>query len=163
MNCNIVEGWRIAQQTAPKYHGRPDLGISLYASEKTGGKKKGYVLFLIQTTSDIISLHLLAISEANGLFVLPWEFSKPKDNSFKANDETTMLLSLQWGKKNTSMFQLGGPIITSEYLLICLSLQWFKAASKEAFNSVRYNNLKTHKGENPINYREEKWEVDRIQ
>lgn len=87
---------------------------------KTRRKRRGYVLFLIQTTSDIIPLHFLATPEANGLFVLPWEFSKPEDNSFKENDETAMLLPLAMGKKIPACFNwVAQLLLMTIFLFVC--------------------------------------------
>lgn len=73
-------------------------------------------------------MNLLAILEANGLFVPPWEFSKPQDNGFKerrGNDEINNNAITLSRRKTTSIFQLGGPIITNEYLFfICLLVVW---------------------------------------
>lgn len=77
----------------------------------------------------MISLQLLAISEANGLFVLSREFSKSKVNSFRERekDKRALPLPLPRSGENTSRSQLGGPITTNEYLFfICLLVAFCK-------------------------------------
>ena len=123
----------LAQKLIPRpsyYLGRFGGDLSLWAPGKSekGGQMSLFHSFYTSYLWYNFFTSLLAILEANGLFVPPWEFSKPRDNGFKDrkkewwNNNNAITLSRI---KTTSIFQLGGPIITNEYLFfICLLVVW---------------------------------------